>query len=63
MLVYANNALYIDNSINLFLKRQNYDNSITEFNQNVDDIIKDIDGKKNLETNIYEYKQESDYQC
>ena len=62
-LVYANNALYIDNSINLFLKRQNYDNSITEFNQNVDDIIKDIDGKKNLESNNYEYKQESDYQC
>lgn len=61
-MVYANNALYVDDNINFYLKRQNYDNSINNLIPK-NELIKDFEGLKTLEKPIYEYKDETMNQC
>lgn len=62
-LPFANNALYIDTSINFYLKRQNNDNNIENIDTNVE-ILKDIESLQSNTTNsIYIYKDEKNNRC
>lgn len=65
-LPYANNAFYVDDTINFYLKRQNYDNSIIKMVPKItggDVDIVEPDGLQNDVRDNYEYKEESEYKC
>lgn len=61
-LVYANNALYIDDSINFYLKRQNNDRNINEL-VDLTGVADDIEGLKTDEHSTYDYIKEKDNIC
>lgn len=62
-LVYANNALYIDDCINFYLKRQNSDNNNPGMIIKNEDVIMDIEGEQDNRQSNYDYIDEEDITC